>query len=291
MGVAVATRRRHVRDISCEEITSAVERLCIQAATVLPPALGILLECASETESSPAGAAALNDIVENFKFAADSSLPICQDTGMTVVFADVGQEVRVTGGAFEDAVNEGVRRGYKGGGLRMSVVSDPFRRVNTGDNSPAVIHTRLVPGDTISLDVAPKGFGSENMSAARMFLPNDGADDVIGFITDTARSAGANPCPPTVLGVGLGGTFDMAALLAKRALMRPADKRNADPFYADMERLALAGVNSLGIGPQGFGGHYTCLAVNIETFPTHIAGLPCVVNVGCHATRHAHRII
>jgi fumarate hydratase subunit alpha len=265
-----------------------VERLCVVAATVLPPALGILLECALEAESSPVGASALCDIVDNFKFAAESGLPICQDTGMAVVFAGIGQDVHITGGLFEDAVNEGVRRGYENGRLRKSVVADPFRRVNTGDNTPAVLHTRLIAGESIELDVAPKGFGSENMSAMRMFLPTDGIDAVEEFVVETVRSAGSNPCPPTVIGVGLGGTVEMAALLAKRALLRPPDRHGADRFYADAERRILAKINSLGIGPQGFGGDFTSVAVSIETYPTHIAGLPCVVNVGCHATRHAH---
>jgi fumarate hydratase subunit alpha len=276
-----------MRDIPYGEIAAAVERLCVTAATVLPPALGILLECALEAESSPAGAAALSDIVDNFKFAADSCLPICQDTGMAVVFADIGQDAHITGGLFEDAVNEGVRRGYTTGALRMSVAADPLRRENTGDNTPAVIHTRLVAGDRVRLTVAPKGFGSENMSAMRMFLPTDDIGAIEDFVAQTALAAGANPCPPMVLGVGLGGTTEMAALLAKRALTRPADKRNADPFYADAERRTLQKVNALGIGPQGFGGVFTAVVVNIEAYPTHIAGLPCVVNVGCHATRHA----
>jgi fumarate hydratase subunit alpha len=276
-----------VREIHCEEIAGAVERLCVKAASVLPPALGILLECAAEAESSPAGAAALGDIVENFKFAAENGLPICQDTGIAVVFAEVGQDVHITGGLFEDAVNEGVRRGYINGNLRKSVVGDPIRRVNTGDNTPAVVHCRLTGGESITLDVAPKGFGSENMSALRMFLPTDGIDDIEDFIVATVRAAGSNPCPPAVIGVGLGGTVDVAALLAKRALMRPADRHNADALYAESERRTLRKINALGIGPQGFGGDFTALAVNIEAYPTHIAGLPCVVNVGCHATRHA----
>jgi fumarate hydratase subunit alpha len=268
-----------------------VERLCVVAATVLPPALGILLECASETESSPAGASALGDVVENFKFAAENGLPICQDTGMAVVFADIGQDVHIAGGLFEDAVNEGVRRGYENGFLRKSIVADPLRRVNTGDNTPAVVHIRLTAGESVRLSVAPKGFGSENMSAMRMFLPTDGMDDIEAFIVETVRMADANPCPPTVLGVGLGGTVEMAALLAKRALTRPADRRNGDPFYAEAERRILRALNALGVGPQGFGGDFTSVAVNIETYPTHIAGLPCVVNVGCHATRHAECVI
>lgn len=277
-----------MREISFETIAAAVERLCIKAATVLPPSLGILLECAAESEESPAGVSALEDIVENFKYAAMTGLPICQDTGMAVVFADIGQDAHITGGLFEDAVNEGVRRGYEKGLLRMSVVSDPLRRKNTDDNTPCVLHVRLTQGDRIDLHVAPKGFGSENMSAMRMFLPTDTTDTIEGFIVDTVSKAGSNPCPPVVLGIGLGGTIEQCALIAKRALIRSADTRSSDEFYAEMERRVLEKINRLGIGPQGFGGRYTALAVNINTYPVHIAGLPCIVNIGCHATRHAH---
>lgn len=276
-----------MREISCEIITDAVERLCIEAATILPPSLAILLECAAEGEESPAGAAALEDIVENFKYAAMTGIPICQDTGMAVVFADIGQDVHITGGLLEDAVNEGVRRGYENGLLRMSVAADPFRRNNTGDNTPCVLHVRLTRGDRIDLHVAPKGFGSENMSAMRMFLPTDTVETVEDFIVETVSKAGSNPCPPIVLGVGLGGTTEQCALAAKRELLRSADTRNSDEFYADMEKRVLRKINRLGIGPQGFGGRYTAVAVNIAVFPVHIAGLPCVVNMGCHATRHA----
>ena len=277
-----------MREIPCTIITDAVERLCIKAATVLPPDLGILLECAAETEQSPAGIGALDDIVENFKYAAEAHLPICQDTGMAVVFADIGQDVHITDGLFEDAVNEGVRRGYENGFLRKSVVKDPLRRENTNDNTPAVIHVRIVPGDAIDLTVAPKGFGSENMSAMRLFLPSDGIETIEDYIVDVVSKAGSNPCPPIVLGVGLGGTVEQAALLSKRALARPVSTRNSDPFYAEMENRVLKKINKLGIGPQGFGGRYTAVAVNIDVYPTHIAGLPCVVNMGCHAMRHAH---
>ena len=276
-----------MREITCAAITDAVERLCVKAAVYLPPDLAILLECAQESEVSPAGAAALDDIVENYKYAAAKGLPICQDTGMAVVFADVGQEVHIAGGDFEAAVHEGVRRGYVNGCLRKSVVADPLRRVNTEDNTPAVIHTRLVPGDRLTLTVAPKGFGSENMSDMKMFLPSAKQEDIEDFIVSVVDRAGSNPCPPVVLGVGLGGTVEMAAILAKRALCRNVDTRSADPFYAEMERRVLNRINRLGIGPQGFGGKNTAIAVNIDVYPTHIAGLPCVVNMGCHATRHA----
>ncbi len=276
-----------MRDIACEKISETIEGLCIKAATVLTPDMAILLECAAESEVSPAGISALQDIVDNFKYAAEKGVPICQDTGMAVVFADVGQEVHITGGSFEDAVNEGVRRGYVNGFLRKSVVKDPLRRENTNDNTPAILHTRIVPGDKITITVAPKGFGSENMSAMKLFLPSCSQEDIEDFITGCVSRAGSNPCPPVVLGVGLGGTIEKAALLAKRALIRPVDQRNGDPYYAEMERRTLDKINALGIGPQGFGGIKTAIAVNIEVFPTHIAGLPCVVNMSCHATRHA----
>ncbi|MBR2832256.1 MAG: fumarate hydratase [Oscillospiraceae bacterium] len=280
-----------MREISCEEIVRTVERLCVKAAVYLPPDLAILLECAQESEVSPAGIAALDDIVENFKYAAEKGLPICQDTGMAVVFADVGQDVHIAGGDFEAAVNEGVRRGYVNGCLRKSVVADPLRRVNTEDNTPAVIHIRLVPGDRLTLTVAPKGFGSENMSAMKMFLPSAKREDIEDYIISVVDAAGSNPCPPVVVGVGLGGTAEMAAILAKRALARNVDTRNADPYYAEMEHRVLNRINRLGIGPQGFGGKNTAVAVNIDVYPTHIAGLPCVVNMGCHATRHASAVL
>ena len=280
-----------MREIHFNTIVEAVEKLCIRAAIWLPADIAMQIECASECEVSPAGTAALEDIMENFKYAAEKGLPICQDTGMAVVFAEVGQDVHIVGGSFEDAINEGVRRGYVNGLLRKSVVSDPLRRVNTEDNTPAVIHTKLVCGDKLKLTVAPKGFGSENMSKMKMFLPSNTKEQIIEFIAECVSSAGAQPCPPVIVGVGLGGTVEKAALLAKQALSRPIDTRNADKYYADMEEKCLEKINSLGIGPQGFGGITTALAVNIEVFPTHIAGLPCVVNMGCHATRHADCIL
>lgn len=277
-----------MKEIQCERIISAIEKLCIKANTWLPPETAMLIECASEAEGSEIAGSVLSDLVENFTYAGLNSLPICQDTGMAVVFADVGQDVHITGGDFSSAVDEGVRRGYENGYLRKSVVADPLRRVNTGDNTPAVLHTRIVPGDSLSLTVAPKGFGSENMSAVKMFLPSNNEEDILDFIVECVRKAGANPCPPVILGVGIGGTLEQCAIIAKRALIRPMDKRNPDPFYKSMERKALSRINALGLGPQGFGGDTTALAVNIEAYPTHIAGLPCVVNMSCHATRHAH---
>lgn len=280
-----------MKEITCQEIAAAVEKLCIKAAVWLPADVAMQLECASESEPNEAGAAALQDIVENYRYAAEKGIPICQDTGMAVVFAEIGQELHITGGAFEDAVNLGVANGYINGYLRKSVVKDPLRRVNTEDNTPAVIHTRLVPGDELKLMVAPKGFGSENMSRMKMFLPSNTPEQILDFIAESVNIAGARPCPPVVVGVGLGGTVEKAALLAKQALCRPIDTRNPDEFYADLEKRALEKVNALGIGPQGFGGVNTALAVNIEAYPTHIAGLPCVVNMGCHATRHASCIL
>lgn len=280
-----------MREVFFEDIAALVERLCIKANTVLPPELAMRLECAAEEEQCPPARSALEDIVENFKYADMAQLPICQDTGMAVVFAEVGQEAHINGGLFEDAVNEGVRRGYVNGCLRKSVVGDPLRRVNTEDNTPAVIHTRLVAGDRLRITVAPKGFGSENMSAAKMFLPSDTSESIERFIAETVEKAGARPCPPLVLGVGLGGTLEQAALSAKQALLRPVGTPNSDPFYAAMEQRTLERVNALGIGAQGFGGGCTALAVNIEARPTHIAGLPCVVNVSCHVTRHAEGIL
>lgn len=280
-----------MREISCQTITEAVADLCIRANTVLPNDIRTLIDCASLSEKSPAGKDVLRDLRENYFLAEKEHLPICQDTGMAVVFADVGQDLHIAGGNFEDAINEGVRQGYEKGFLRKSVVKDPLRRENTGDNTPAVIHTRIVSGDALKLTLAPKGFGSENMSAVKMFLPSCTIDEIINFIVETVDKAGSNPCPPVILGVGLGGTLEMAALIAKKALTRPMDRRNHDSFYAELEEKALNRINALGLGPQGFGGTTTALAVNIEAYPTHIAGLPCVVNVGCHVTRHAETIL
>ncbi len=280
-----------MRDIPCEMIAETIEKLCVEAAVVLPKDVRECIDKAEKTEASPNGKSVLRDLRENYVLAEREGLPICQDTGMAVVFAELGQEVHISGSCIEDAVNEGVRRGYEKGFLRKSVVADPLRRVNTGDNTPAVLHIRVVPGETLKFTVAPKGFGSENMSAMKLLLPSASPDEVVNFIVETVDRAGSNPCPPVVVGVGLGGTIEKAALLAKAALCRPLNERNADPFYAELEEKTLLRVNALGTGPQGFGGTTTALAVNIEVYPTHIAGLPCVVNMGCHATRHATAVL
>jgi len=280
-----------LRTINTDEISAVVERLCLEANTFLPPDIGILLECAAESEPNDTARGALEDIVENFKLAAKNDLPICQDTGMAVVFAEIGQNVHISGELFDDAVNAGVRAAYVDGKLRCSVVKDPLRRVNTDDNTPAIVYVKLVEGDSLRLTVAPKGFGSENMSQSKMFLPSDARETIEDWIVSVVRDAGSKPCPPVILGVCLGGTLDACAVGAKKALLRPIDTRNSDPYYSDMEHSVLRKINALGIGAQGFGGRHTALGVNIETLPTHIAGLPAVVNISCHVTRHATAVI
>ena len=276
-----------MREIAYADIVSAVSELCVQANTLLPEDVKGAICRAAAAEESPVGRAILGDLEENFTFAAQRGLPICQDTGMAVVFLELGQEAHITGGLLEDAVNEGVRRGYLEGSLRCSVVRDPLRRENTGDNTPAVQYLRLTEGDRLTITVAPKGFGSENMTRLKMFTPAAGRQEIVDFIVESVSLAGSNPCPPVVVGVGLGGTSDRAALLAKRALLRSVDTHSSDPFYAEMEAEALERINALGIGPQGLGGRTTALSVAILPAPTHIAGLPCCVNLGCHVTRHA----
>ncbi len=280
-----------MQNIHCREIASTVAALCIEANTCLPSDLCAALGAAALAEESPVGRAILADIEENFTFAAWKGLPICQDTGMAVVFLELGQEVHIIGGALEDAVNEGVARGYTRGLLRFSVVGDPLVRENTGDNTPAILHLRLVPGDALRITVAPKGFGSENMTALNMFTPAATAEDIVDFIVASVSAAGSNPCPPIVVGVGLGGTAEKAALLAKEALLRPVGEHSSDPRYAALEAQALERVNALGIGPQGLGGRTTALGVRILPYPTHIAGLPCAVSLGCHVTRHASAVL
>ena len=276
-----------MREITYQKIVETVAGLCVEANTRLPEDVRRAIVGRRETEASPVGRAILGDLVENFTFAAGKGLPICQDTGMAVVYAELGQEVHITGGLLSDAVNEGVARGYTEGHLRCSVVWDPLRRENTGDNTPAVLHLRLVAGDSLRLTVAPKGFGSENMTRLKMFIPAATAEDIVDFVVESVSLAGSNPCPPVVVGVGLGGTSEVAVGLAKEALLRPLGEENPDPLYAGLEREALEKVNALGIGPQGLGGTTTALGVHILTHPTHIAGLPCAVNLGCHVTRHA----
>ena len=280
-----------MRELDVSVIRDAVARLCVEANTRLPEDVRAAIRDFQTREDWTIARGVLDQIVENYQIAHRENVPICQDTGMACVFLEVGQEVHFVGGGLYDAVNEGVRRGYTEGYLRKSVVCDPIRRGNTGDNTPAMIHTDIVPGDRVIVTVAPTGFGSENMSAVKMLKPSDGLEGVKQFILDTVESAGSNPCPPMVVGVGIGGTFEKAAYLAKKALIRPLDVRNPDPYYAELEQELLDRINALGIGPQGFGGMTTALGLNIEVLPTHIAGLPCAVNIGCHATRHATEVL
>ena len=280
-----------IRNIHTNAIADCVAKLCIEACTVLPKQVRLLLEQAQMREPYTPARESLELVCENCKIAEQSSIPICQDTGMAVVIAEVGQDVHIEGGSLEDAVNRGVRKGYTDGYLRKSVVRDPFDRVNTGDNTPAVLHVRLVPGDQIKFIVAPKGFGSENMSRLTMLTPADGMQGVKEFVLETVKLAGANPCPPVILGVGIGGTFEQVALLAKEALVELREGMHPDPVIHALEEELLQKINKLGIGPQGYGGLSTALAVRIKTAPTHIAGLPVAVNVGCHATRRAEAVL
>ncbi len=275
-----------MRSVDVSEIESAVERLCIEANIYLNNDIKKALIKSIDAEQSDTGRSILESLVKNAEIAAREGMAICQDTGMAVIFVELGQSVQITGGSLEEAINNGVRQGYKKGYLRNSVVSDPVRRSNTGDNTPAVIHYEITTGDSLTIHVAPKGFGSENMSVLKMLKPSDGIEGIKATIIDAVSQAGANPCPPIVVGVGLGGTMEKAALLSKKALMRPIDKRNSDPYYKALEDELLEKINKLGIGPAGLGGRITALGVNIETFPTHIAGLPVAVNIGCHVTRH-----
>lgn len=275
-----------IREISSQLITETVARLCIEANKKLPSDIIERLDSAVSAENEALPCSIMQDIRRNVDAAAQLDLPVCQDTGMAVVFIELGQDVHITGDLLEVAVNKGVRLGYEKGLLRKSVVGDPLERVNTNDNTPAVLHLNMVEGDKIKITVAPKGFGSENMSGIRMLAPAQGRDGVVNAVLDIVKSAGSNPCPPMVLGVGIGGDFEGCALLAKKALCRSTDKRNSNPYYAELEDELLKRVNELGIGPQGFGGKTTALAVNVEVAPTHIAGLPVAVNVGCHVNRH-----
>lgn len=276
-----------MREVPISALSALVAKLCIEANTQLPRDLRQAIETAEKAEKNPLGKAILGDLRENYTIASTQNLPICQDTGMAVVFLEVGQEVHFTGGSVADGVNAGVAKGYLEGHLRCSVVADPLRRVNTNDNTPAVLHTKIVPGDQVTVTVAPKGFGSENMSALKMFTPAAGQEDILDFIAGQVLAAGSNPCPPVVVGVGLGGDLESCALAAKEALLRPVSQHHPDALYAELEAEALRRLNTLNVGPQGFGGTTTALWVSIEPRATHIAGLPCAVNMSCHATRHA----
>lgn len=280
-----------MREIHATEIENTVAELLIKANKILPDDLCRCIACGEQAESAPLPRGIMHALLENLDAAKELDIPICQDTGMAVLFFEIGQDVHIIGGDFEEAVNRGTAKGYTEGLLRKSVVRDPLMRVNTEDNTPAVIHTRIVSGDKIRITAAPKGFGSENMSQMKMFTPSAKKEDLMEFVLQVVKDAGGNPCPPMVVGVGFGGNFEHCAYLAKKALCRPVSEQNANPFYADMEKELLTRINALDIGPQGFGGNTTALAVNIETAPTHIAGLPVAVNIGCHVTRHASAVI
>ncbi len=280
-----------MREINVSQVTEAVKELCIKANLKLPEDMCDCIKCGAAKEQSPVGKGVFDDILANLDAAEKETLPICQDTGMAVVFIDVGQEVHFTGGYIIDAINKGVSQGYTEGLLRKSVVGDPLERVNTGDNTPAVVHLNIVEGDKVNITVAPKGFGSENMSQLKMMTPSVTREEIVDWVVNVCATAGSNPCPPIVIGVGIGGDFEQCAFLAKKALCRPVSERADSELYASLEAEMLEKINRLGIGPQGFGGTQTCLSVNIEHAPTHIAGLPVSVNVGCHVTRHAHTVL
>ena len=278
-----------MRTIHTEEIISNIRQMCIEANHMLTPDMQKALECAVTDEKSPIGQKVLGQLQDNLQIAQEDTIPICQDTGMAVVFLEIGQDVHFEGGSLTDEINEGVRQGYVDGYLRKSVVKVPLIRENTKDNTPAVIHYDLVPGDKVKITVAPKGFGSENMSRIFMLKPADGIEGVKNAILTAVKDAGPNACPPMVVGVGIGGTFEKCALLAKKALTRPVDERSSIPYVKELEEELLATINRLGIGPGGLGGSTTALAVNIDTYPTHIAGLPVAVNICCHVNRHCVR--
>ena len=280
-----------MRTIDSHEIEQVVARLCQDANINLGPDIEDALQQALAAEPAPAGRAVLQELIENAALARRERMPICQDTGMAVIFVKLGQSVQISGGDLTEAINRGVARGYREGYLRASVVSDPLLRVNTGDNTPAVIHYDIVPGDQVEITVAPKGFGSENMSAVRLFSPSAGIEGVRQFVLDTIRAAGSNPCPPIIVGVGLGGSLEKCAQLAKEALLRPVGEHNPAPHLHDLEVELLSAANRTGIGPSGLGGRTTALAVHVEAYPTHIASLPVAVNMSCHATRHAHAVL
>ena len=280
-----------MREIEVNRLTEIIEKLCIEANEHLPEDVKDAIKTCRACEDGEIAKGVLDNIIENFDIADSENVPICQDTGMACVFLEIGQDVHFTGGDLNDAINEGVRRGYDKGYLRKSVVKDPVRRGNTGDNTPAMIYTEIVPGDQVKVTVGPKGFGSENMSQIRMFKPSAGLQGIKDFILEVVETAGPNPCPPMVVGVGIGGTFDKCALLAKKALTRNVEEPSPVPYVNELEKEMLEKINKLGIGPGGLGGTQTALAINIETYPTHIAGLPVAVNMCCHVNRHAHRVI
>lgn len=280
-----------MREVNVALVTEVVKKLSIEANYFLGADIKESLEKSRKEETFELAGQVLDKIILNSEIACKEEMPMCQDTGMACVFLEIGQDVHFIGGNLEEAINEGVRRGYEEGFLRKSVVEDPIRRVNTKDNTPAIIYYDIVDGDKVKITLAPKGFGSENMSRIGMLKPSDGLEGVKNFIIETVKAAGPNPCPPMVVGVGIGGTFDKAAYLAKKALIRPINTSNKDEFYKDLEIELLEKINKLGIGPQGFGGKTTALGLNIETYPTHIAGLPVAVNINCHATRHKEAVI
>ena len=280
-----------LREVNVTVVKSTVKKLFIDANMKLPCDVYNAICSYGDEETNSTGRAVLNTLIDNVNAAEEISVPICQDTGMAVVFIKIGQDVHFVGGDLTEAINEGVREAYVEGLLRKSVVADPINRVNTNDNTPAIIHTEIVPGDRVEITAAPKGFGSENMSSVRMLVPAAGRDGVINAVLDIVKKAGSNPCPPMVIGVGIGGDFEECAILSKKALCRSLETSNSNPFYADLEKELLEKINYLGIGPQGFGGVTTALGVNVEYAPTHIAGLPVAVNIGCHVTRHKTAVI
>lgn len=280
-----------MRTIDVSVVTQNIKEMCIEANHFLSKDMECALEEAYKNEKAPLGRQILEQLQENMKIAGEDMIPICQDTGMAVIFMEIGQDVHFEGGLLEDAINEGVRQGYVDGYLRKSVVKDPIERENTKDNTPAIIHYQIVEGEQVKITVAPKGFGSENMSRVFMLKPADGIEGVKQAILTAVRDAGPNACPPMVVGVGVGGTFEKCALMAKRALSRPVNEHSAIPYVRELEKEMLDEINALGIGPGGLGGTTTALAVNIDTYPTHIAGLPVAINICCHVNRHAIRVI
>ena len=280
-----------MRTIHVNDVTGNIREMCIEANHYLTPDMDAALKNAVETEKSGLGKQILNQLQDNLKIAGEDMIPICQDTGMAVVFMEIGQDVHFEGGSLEEAIHEGVRQGYVEGYLRKSVVKDPLIRENTKDNTPAIIHYSIVSGDQVKITVAPKGFGSENMSQIKMLTPSAGIEGVKQFILDAVKYAGPNPCPPIVVGIGIGGTFEKAAQLAKKATLRPINTKNEDPRYAKLEDELIEEINKMGFGPAGLGGNTTAIGVNVETYPTHIAGMPVAVNICCHAARHKEAVI